>query len=72
MVIDFGDLKLAVTSLVIDNLDHKHLNDISGLEIPTAENIVLWIVDKLHSMFGDGLIRVRVYETSTSYAEWKS
>ncbi len=71
MIIDFGDLKASVTSLVIDKIDHKCLNDIAGLEIPTAENMVLWIVKKLSPVFGDGLIRVRVYETSNSYAEWK-
>lgn len=69
MVIDFKELKKIVKEQVIDVLDHQNLNDF--IFIPTAENIVRFIVAELKKPFGDYLIRVRVYETSDSYAEWK-
>ena len=67
MVIDFSKLKEVVKKRVIDKLDHAHLNNL--LHIPTAENIAKWVWDELEEVFGQGLIRVRVYETPTSYAE---
>ncbi len=32
---------------VCQQLDHKYLNDIEGLELPTLERISVWIADKL-------------------------
>jgi 6-pyruvoyltetrahydropterin/6-carboxytetrahydropterin synthase len=69
MVIDFKEMKKIVKEEVIDLLDHKYLNDV--IEIPTAENMVRFIVEKLKKPFGPHLVRVRVYETPDSYAEWK-
>ena len=69
MIIDFGDLKKVVNQMVIDRLDHAMLNHF--IEIPTAENITKWVVEQLTPAFGQGLQRVRVYETPTSYAEWR-
>lgn len=40
-VIDFNDVRKVVDPL-IDLLDHKVLNEIEGLENPTAEMIALW------------------------------
>lgn len=40
--IDFGDIKRIFNPIYIQ-LDHHYLNDISGLENPTAENIAKWI-----------------------------
>ena len=69
MIIDFSDLKKIVEEKVIDRLDHKTLNDI--IPIPTAESLVLWIAGELLSAFHNRLNRIRLYETSTSYAEWR-
>lgn len=38
-------------------LDHKYLNDISGLDFPTLENVTRWIFEQLHGEI-DGLDRV--------------
>jgi len=46
LVLDFGDLKKAVRS-VIDLQDHHMLNDIPGLENPTTELLAVWIWDKI-------------------------
>lgn len=69
MIIDFSDLKKIITDSIISKLDHSLINDI--LAIPTAENIVDWIVGKLHPIFLEHLERVRLYETPSSYAEWR-
>ena len=70
MVMDFGDLKDVVNKHIIEYLDHKCLNDIFSFH-PTAENMCLWIVDVLEKNCPGRIIRVRVWETSRSYAEWK-
>lgn len=68
MIIDFGDLKKAVQTLIIDLFDHRDLN--IYFETPTAENMVVWIVNLLEKE-NIPVVRVRLWETSTSYAEWK-
>ncbi len=45
-VMDFADLK-KICQPFIDQLDHSYLNDISGLENPTSENIALWLWSRL-------------------------
>jgi 6-pyruvoyltetrahydropterin/6-carboxytetrahydropterin synthase len=80
MVVDFGDIK-KILQPTIEQLDHQNLNEVmSQLYFPpTAENMCLFFRDhinaKLLAMYPNGtplrLIRVRCYETSTSYAEWK-
>ena len=42
MVCDFANMSLVVKSVITNVLDHKVLNEITGLENPTAENIALW------------------------------
>jgi 6-pyruvoyltetrahydropterin/6-carboxytetrahydropterin synthase len=45
-VIDFDDIDKAFQPL-LDQLDHKYLNDIEGLNNPTSENIAKWIWNRL-------------------------
>ncbi len=73
MILDFGDMKKVINGRVIDILDHTYLNEnnIAPFSIPTAENITKWVVSQLEPIWGEGLIRVRVYETLTAYAEWR-
>jgi 6-pyruvoyltetrahydropterin/6-carboxytetrahydropterin synthase len=74
MIIDFGKLKEIVNDLIIDHLDHSNLNDNFGN--PTAENMVL----KFSKILKEGLTgsnchvtlqRVRLWETTSCYAEWR-
>ena len=46
-VMDFADIVEAFKPLH-DQLDHKYLNEIEGLENPTSENIAKWIWKRLH------------------------
>lgn len=63
-VIDFADLKRAVDPLV-DRLDHYTLNEIPGLENPTAELLAIWIWRELIPQL-PMLHRVTIEETCTS------
>jgi len=45
MVIDFVLLKKVVKAKILDKLDHQTIND--TIEVASAENIAIWIWDKL-------------------------
>lgn len=74
MVMDFSDIKKSVNPLV-EMLDHKFINEILPKEyLPsTVENLCKFFWDRLYyaSAIGNSLIRVRIYETPTCYAEMK-
>lgn len=70
MVIDFSELKHIVNIYVVNLLDHKCLNEIQGLELPTAENICEWMKDRLTGRIP--LKTIRLWETKDSYAELKN
>jgi 6-pyruvoyltetrahydropterin/6-carboxytetrahydropterin synthase len=63
-VMDFADLKQAFLP-VFEQLDHRYLNEIPGLENPTAENIARWIWDRLKPSLPE-LSRIVINETCTS------
>ncbi|MGE3854061.1 MAG: 6-carboxytetrahydropterin synthase QueD [Planctomycetota bacterium] len=60
-VMDFADIKAAFAPLHAQ-LDHHYLNDIAGLENPTAENIARWIWKQLATSL-PLLSRIVVFET---------
>jgi 6-pyruvoyltetrahydropterin/6-carboxytetrahydropterin synthase len=63
-LMDFKELK-DVVSIVIDQLDHKLINDVKGLENPTAENITFWIWQQIRPLLSQ-LSRIELYETPTT------
>lgn len=63
-VMDFADLK-SIVQPVIDVLDHKVLNEISGLENPTCENIARWLWANLKPKT-PLMSRIELFETPTS------
>jgi len=71
MICDFSELKKKVEGAIIFHLDHKDLNIL--MENPTAEKTVELIVSRKNQYVPDGaeLERVRLYETRTSFAEWR-
>ena len=62
-VVDFKFIDDSIKPL-IDQLDHRHLNDI--IDNPTAENIAQWIMDSHSPHF---IWSVKVWETSKCWAE---
>jgi 6-pyruvoyltetrahydropterin/6-carboxytetrahydropterin synthase len=63
-VMDFADLK-AVFQPLFEQLDHRLLNDIEGLENPTSENLARWIWNHLKPQL-ESLSKVVVRETCTA------
>ena len=63
-VMDFADIKSAFQT-IDDQLDHRCLNDVEGLENPTSENLARWIWTRLYPLL-PGLSRIVVRETCTS------
>lgn len=67
-VVDFFEVEAAFAPLLA-RLDHFYLNEIEGLENPTAELIAVWIFDRVRPALSM-LSRVRVYETPDCWAEY--
>ena len=63
-LIDYADIKAAFAPLH-DQLDHRYLNEIEGLENPTSEALAAWIYDRLRPRL-PRLSRITVHETCTS------
>lgn len=68
-LMDFGALKVAFAD-IDDQLDHRYLNDIPGLENPTSENLAVWIWDRLKPTL-PGLAELKIHETCTSYCVYR-
>jgi len=62
--IDYADIKAGVDP-IIDRLDHHYLNEIEGLDNPTAEILSRWIWDRIQPDL-PGLFAVTIHETCTS------
>ena len=63
-IIDFDEIKKAFQP-IHDQLDHRYLNEIEGLENPTSEHLARWIWKRLRPGF-PGLCRVVINETCTT------
>jgi 6-pyruvoyltetrahydropterin/6-carboxytetrahydropterin synthase len=70
-VMDYAELDAAVQPL-IDQLDHRFLNDIEGLENPTSEVLALLLKERITKNLGwtsDADLAVRIYETPRYWVE---
>jgi len=63
-VMDYADISDAFKPLW-EQLDHRYLNEVPGLENPTSENIALWIWERLKPVLPQ-LTEVIVAETCTA------
>jgi 6-pyruvoyltetrahydropterin/6-carboxytetrahydropterin synthase len=79
LVIDFGDIKEIWKQEIEIFLDHRYLNETLPPMNTTAENMVVWLYEKMQEALnkeerqkqylGARVEFVRLYETPTSYAE---
>lgn len=60
-VLDYAELD-GIVQPVIDELDHRCLNDIPGLENPTSEILALWLRSRIAAKAGTKPM-IRVWET---------
>lgn len=65
MVMDFDVIDRIVREHVIASLDHYTLNDL--IDNPTAENILLWIWERLNERL-EGLKELVLWETPSACA----
>jgi len=68
-VMDFKELKDVVKPL-IDQIDHKYMNEIEGLENPTCEIIAQWLWDRIKPGI-PMLKKIQLDETPTSGAVYE-
>ncbi|MES9739904.1 6-carboxytetrahydropterin synthase QueD [Peribacillus frigoritolerans] len=79
LMIDFGDIKDIWKNEIEIFLDHRYLNETLPPMNTTAENMVVWIYEKMkdalnkdnrqQQYLGARVEFVRLFETPTSYAE---
>lgn len=70
MLVDFGEVGKVLDAFVEAYLDHRHLNDSTGLESPTSELLAKWIYEQLKPLL-PMLAAVRIKETCTCSAEYR-
>lgn len=64
--LDFADIDAQVKP-IIDRLDHQYLNEIEGLDNPTAENIAAYLLREINSTRSI-FFSVKVWETPKCWA----
>lgn len=69
MIVDFDIMSSVVDELVEAHLDHYHLNESTGLEAPTSEELCRWIYNKLQGKI-PMLKSVVIEETCTCRCEY--
>lgn len=79
LMMDFGDVKAIWKNDIEIHLDHRYLNETLPPMNTTAENMVVWIYEKMQESLlqevrqkryiGARVEFVRLFETPTSYAE---
>jgi 6-pyruvoyltetrahydropterin/6-carboxytetrahydropterin synthase len=73
-VIELGELKERLHGLVVDEIDHRTLNDVPLMEglNPTVENLAVRIWGRLEGQLASlTLISVKLWETDRNIAEYR-
>ena len=63
-VVDFAVVKNVINP-IINQVDHKLINDIEGLENPTCERLAVWLWNKIKPQMPQ-LAEIKLNETPTS------
>lgn len=63
MGMDFYEVDRAVRDAVLERLDHRDANEV--LENPTAENLAVWIWERLREAL-PSIVEIELYETEES------
>jgi 6-pyruvoyltetrahydropterin/6-carboxytetrahydropterin synthase len=69
-LVDYADISDAVAPIVRDELDHRTLNDVSGLENATSEVLCGWLWHRLAPRL-PGLAAITVHETCTARCTYR-
>lgn len=68
-LLDFAEIKRGFMPL-LEQLDHRYLNEIDGLENPTVENLAKWIWQRLKPTL-PLLAQINVSETGSARCEYR-
>ncbi len=68
-LMDYAEITRAFKP-IWEQLDHRYLNEVAGLDNPTSENIAAWIWDRLKPKL-PLLVAVEVAETCTAKCVYK-
>ncbi len=69
-LVDFADISAVVEPMLRNELDHRVLNEVPGLENATSENLAAWLWRRLKPAL-PGLSAVTVHETCTARCTYR-
>jgi len=69
-LVDFGEIAATVEPILKQELDHRVLNDVAGLENPTAENLAGWLWKRLGPLV-PRLSAITVHETCAARCTYR-
>jgi 6-pyruvoyltetrahydropterin/6-carboxytetrahydropterin synthase len=70
MLIDYGDLTVAVRPVLDGVLDHHYLNETTGITNPTSEELARWLFSTMRKTIA-GLSAIEIHETCTSACRYE-
>jgi queuosine biosynthesis protein QueD len=73
IVVDYYDI-MAAWAPVQEALDHRYLNEVPGLEVPTTENLTRWVWQRLAPALTCPryhLSKVTIFEGETDYCTFE-
>ena len=69
-LVDFGEIAARVEPVLKQELDHRVLNDVPGLENPTSEVLAGWLWKRIAALVPQ-LAAITVHETCTSRCTYR-
>ena len=69
-LVDFADITAVVEPILMQELDHRTLNDVAGLENPTSERLCEWLWGRFASRLPH-LASITVHETCTARCTYR-
>ena len=69
-LVDFGEIRAFVEPILKQELDHRTLNDVKGLENPTSERLCRWLWGRLAPAL-PGLGAITVHETCAARCTYR-
>ena len=69
-LVDFGEIAARVEPILQRELDHRVLNDVTGLENPTSEVLAHWLWKRLAPLVPQ-LVAITVHETCAARCTYR-
>lgn len=67
---DWGEIDEPIAK-ILELVDHRYLNEVGGLEVPSCENLAVWMWKALVAFGGGGhLHKIKIYEGAKSGLEY--